>query len=219
MAPFAPTEEDLRKQAQNEANIRELERLKMDTFEVYNPMDTDFKFMQDRYWHVVKAHETKEMPRYLAKHYAKKIVEFMINQQIQKEGEELKALREKQMGTAFRDAYVENVEVWDKVPRANDPELVAEHMKMLRIRKVMDYGMEPEAQQEAPAPLETLDNRSSYEKAFDDISEAPQAQQSRPQAPVMPSEASPVIKDTSIPPLYKSKKDLAREAAEATKNG
>jgi hypothetical protein len=220
MPAFAPTEEEIRQQIRNDASIRELERRKMDPFEVYNPLDHDFVFMQDRYNHVVPAHSTKQMPRYLARHYAEKIVEAMINDQIALTGEALKKKREEQMGTQFLDKYVENVEVWNKVPKVNDPELVALHMKSLRIHKIADYGMDQEAQQEQPIALEALDNRSSYEKAFDDISEE--------QLGVVPKEViitnnepmgASLEEATAVktPPIYKSKATLAKEAAEMTK--
>jgi hypothetical protein len=224
-----PSEEDLKRQAQNELNTREMERQAMDPFEVYNPLDHDFVFMQNRFKQIVKAHSTKQMPRSLARHYAKKIVEAMINDQIALTGEALKKKREEQMGTQFLDKYVENVEVWNKVPKVNDPELVALHMKMLRIRKLADYGMEPEAQQEAPVELPTMDNRSSYERAFDDVADSPLAyvkpeviitndeQKTASEAHQVSPEVPQPPKTVVEPPLYKSKATLAKEAAEMSK--
>jgi hypothetical protein len=213
MSDFMPTPEEQKRYIQNAANNRELERQKMDPFEVYNPLDHDFVFMEDRFLQRVKAHETKSFPRYLARHYAKKIVEFMINEQIGLQGEALKKKREEQMGSKYLDKYVENVEIWDKVPKVNDPELVTEHTKMLRIRKLADYGMEPELQQEMPVGMPSFDDRNSYERAFDDIADA-SGVIGIPKVNV----DSSVTEKPIEPPLYKSKATLAKEAEEMTKN-
>lgn len=147
---------------------RELARRALDTIRVYNPLDHTFAFMYDRYWHRIPAKSYKDLDRFLAIHFFKKICDFMIGQQIMTKGEELKALREKQLGKQYTDKYEENLQIWDRTPKLNDPELIEQIKAVVLVGVVEEYGAdEPEPEQRIPdAPL---DYRPMHERIFDSI--------------------------------------------------
>jgi|GEM_PF-4150196 len=159
---------DLKHAQEMEIATRELMRRSHDLIRVYNPLDHTFSFMYDRFWHRVPAKSYKDMERYLALKFFKNIAEYMIGQQITKQGEELKALREKQMGKQFLDHYEENVQIWDRVPKINDPDLLQQIKKVVIIGVVEEYGMYEEPQ-EAREPEKPMDTRSIHEQLFDNI--------------------------------------------------
>lgn len=164
-----PEERKQRIETELEMARRELARMSMDTIRVYNPLDTTFSFMYDRYWHRVPAKSEKDFPRYLAMHFFKKIADEIIGNKIQLEGKELKARREKALGQEFKDPYEENVQVWDKMPKLNDPTLLNEIKRTVIVGMVEEYGMDeiPEEKVvEGP-----VDQRSIHEQLFDDINQ------------------------------------------------
>jgi len=135
-------------EAQMELTRREMARYSRDLIRVYNPLDVPFRFTWDSYPQVIPAKGHKDIERYLAREYLHKMSEKLIGEQMLKAGEELKALREKQLGKTFLDKYEENKEVWDRVPRLNDEKLIAEHAKVLIVGLVEEYGMEDVIEQE-----------------------------------------------------------------------
>lgn len=162
-------EEQIRqREAQMELNRREMYRKSLDTIRIYNPLDHTFRYMYDGFWHQVPAGGTKDEPRYLARHYFKKIAEYMIGQQILKDGEELLKLREKQLGKAFLDKYEENKEVWDKTPRLDDEKLLKEIRDVVILGVVEEYGLDlPE---EVPAERRAnLDFKPLNDQIFDEV--------------------------------------------------
>lgn len=160
---------ELKHATEMEIATRELQRRSLDTIRVYNPLDHTFSFMYDRFWHRTPAKSYKDFPRYLAMKFFKNICDYMIGQQITLKGNELKALREKQMGQQFLDHYEENVQIWDKTPKINDPDLIAQIKKTVLIGVVEEYGAE-EPDQEMPVPEQKFDNRSVHEQMFDSLS-------------------------------------------------
>ncbi len=147
---------------------RELARRALDTIRVYNPLDHTFAFMYDRYWHRIPAKSYKDLDRYLAVHFFKKICDYMIGQQIMAKGEELKAVREKQLGKQYTDKYEENIQIWDRTPKLNDPELIQQIKAVVLVGVVEEYGAE-EPEPEARIPDEPLDYRPMHERIFDTI--------------------------------------------------
>lgn len=135
-------EQTQKRELQMESTRREMYRKSLDTIRLYNPLDVTFKYMYDGYWHQVLSKGTKDEPRYLARHFFKKIAEFMIGQQGLLKGTELKELREKQLGKSFLDKYEENIEIWNKVPKLDDPELLAEIRDVVIMGVVEEYGLE-----------------------------------------------------------------------------
>lgn len=131
-----------KREASMELTRREMERESRDTIRIYNPLDHTFVYKFDGYNHQVPSKGTKDEPRFLANHYFKKIAEYIIGKQSIEKGEELLNLRTKQLGKQFLDKYEENREVWDKVPRLDDPDLQREIKKVVILGVVEEYGME-----------------------------------------------------------------------------
>lgn len=158
-------------QAQREQSMeitrREMMRKSLDTMQIYNPLDTTFRFQWDSFWWSVPAKGTKDVPRYIAAHYFKKIADVLIGQQLLAKGEELKALREKQFGKTFNDKYEENIEVWNRVPKLDDIELRKQVADRVINGLVEEYGYDlPE---ELPTKGALIDFRSSDDQIFSKI--------------------------------------------------
>ena len=205
--PLVPTEFDIKHANQMEVATRELMRRSHDTIRVYNPLDHTFSFMYDRFWHRVPAKSYKDMERYLAMKFFKNICDKMIGDQIMLKGNELKALREKQMGKQFLDHYDENVQIWDRTPKMNDAELIAQVKKTVIIGLVEEYGAD-EPDLETPVPEQRFDPRSVHEQMFDSLTVI-----SADMEPLVSleelqgkSEPKPVSKEVAL-----SKKDLEKE--------
>lgn len=139
-------QDEIEKAAQREADMelvrREMARKSRDLIRVYNPTDKPFRFTWDSYPIIIAARGTKDIERYLAEVYLRKMSQLLIGEQILQKGEELKALREQQMGKTFLDKFEENKEIWDRVPKLNDEQLIAEHASILIQGLVEEYGME-----------------------------------------------------------------------------
>ena len=148
---------------------RELERRKNDTIRIYNPLDHTFSYMQDGYWHTIASKTTDDVPRYLAIHFFKKICDYMIGQQAMLKGKALKELREKQMGQQYLDHYQENVEIWDRMPKQNDPDLIEQIKKVVILGMVREYGMDQLPEQRERVADKPQDFRSIHEQVLDSI--------------------------------------------------
>ncbi len=170
MPPKSIQQERFDVQHANEMELatRELIRRSHNTIRVYNPLDTTFSFMYDRFWHRVAAKSYKDMDQYLALKFFKNICDKMIGDQIQKKGQELIDLRIKQFGSAYKDHYEENVEVWDRTPKMNDPELIAQIKKLVLIGVVEEFGAQNIDMAE-PVPEPVTDYRSIHEQMFDNL--------------------------------------------------
>jgi len=195
MSSLTPTEFEIKHASEVELAKRELARKSLDTIRIYNPLDRVFKYMFDGYWHRVDPKAYDEVPRYLANHFFKKICDEMINEQIMVKGEELKALREKQMGRQFLDKYDENVEVWNKVPKKDDEGLINEIKKVVIIGLVREYGID-DIPEEARVPDAPIDFRPVHERVMDEIQRIPDD-----------AEVDKLMGKTKEIPLYISKKD------------
>jgi ribosomal protein S17E len=148
--PVPLSGEELKQRIQMEMEIarREVERSSHDLWQVYNPLDKPFRFMYNRYWHSVPAKSYKNFEKFLMRAYLRAISNEIINQQINKKGEELMELRKKQFGQQFMDHYEENVQIWDRVPKINDPELINQIANICIIGLVEPFGLEePEPEQ------------------------------------------------------------------------
>jgi hypothetical protein len=171
-----------KRELQMEMNRREMERTSLDTIRVYNPLDVKFTFKYDGYTHSVNAKSEKDFPRYLARHFFKKICDYMIGLQVTLKGEELKALREKQLGKSFLDKYEENIEIWNRTPRMDDPDLVKQMRDTVILGLVEEYGYD-----EVPEPEESIkkvDFRSMHDQIFSEqdkrVSQTPSSAPKRP---------------------------------------
>ena len=193
-----------RHESEVELAKRELQRKSLDTILVYNPLEHTFAFMYDRYWHRVPAKTERRFPRYLALRFFKAICDKMIGDQIMQQGEALKALREKQMGKQYLDHYEENVQIWDRTPKINDPEIIDQIKKTVIKGVVEEYGMD-EPEPEVRIMDKPTDFRPMHEQIFSDIGtyssdgdiKLPGEMDNMPQEPQEPKKTS--------------KTDLARE--------
>lgn len=198
---IAQEEFDVKHANEVELAKRELTRRQLDTIRIYNPLDHAFVFMYDRYNHKIPAKSTKDLDRYLANHFFKKICDYMIGEQILKEGEELKKLREQQMGKQFLDKYEENVQIWDRVPKLNDADLIQQIKDVVVLGLVEEYGMD-QIEEEERVPEQALDYRPIHEQIFS-------AEDKR-----VPKQAEPIIKPFDDKPK-KEKEQLAKEVTNA----
>jgi hypothetical protein len=136
------TEEELQlKQRQNEASQREMYRKSRDTIRVYNPLSEPFRFLYDSYPQTVPAKSYKDMERYLANLYFRKISEKIINDMITAKTEQI-VEKKKKTGNDWIDKYAENREIMTQVPRTDDPVLLKKIHDDVIIGLVEEYGME-----------------------------------------------------------------------------
>lgn len=170
------------RELQMELNRREMQRKSQDVIRVYNPLDVKFNFKYDGYPQSVAAKSTKDFPRYLAVHFFKKIADYMIGQQQRLKGEELKALREKQFGKSFLDAYEENIEVWDRVPKLDDPDLLKEIRDTVILGLVEEYGFD--VTEEPQEPTKPLDFRPMHDQLFAEMDKRIDPDVKEPQKPL-----------------------------------
>lgn len=136
---------------------REMERFSLDTIRIFNPLDFTFRYKWDGRNFSVPAGGTTDVERYLANAYATKIIGYMIGQQQLVKGKELLQLRQQQMGKTFLDKYEENKEIWDRVPRLDDRQLIDELGETVILGLVEEFGMDdvPEESNNAPKRDET----------------------------------------------------------------
>lgn len=195
-----------------EIAYREIARKSHDVIRVYNPLDQTFAFMYDRYWHRIPSKSYKDLERYLAMHFFKKICDKMIGDQILLKGEDLKKLRENQMGADFLDKYEENVQIWDKVPKLNDPDLIEQIKQVVLIGIVEEYGTdEPEI--DAPIVEKSISYVPLHEQIFSTIDKKIVPREA-PQVDISAIKPIKKILNTEEAPLYKSKATLEQEAKE-----
>jgi hypothetical protein len=136
------TEEELQlKQRQNESNQREMYRKSRDTIRVFNPLSEPFRFLYDSYPQTVPAKSYKDMERYLANLYFRKISEKIINDMIAAKTEQI-VDKKKATGNSWIDKYAENREIMTQVPRTDDPTLLKKIHEDVIIGLVEQYGME-----------------------------------------------------------------------------
>lgn len=158
---------------------RELERKSHDVWRVYNPLDTSvnapqvgrnnsyvdhgyFVFYYDGYPNRVAPKMTKDMEFFRVRKYFEAISAFMIGQLQQIKGTEMLEKHAKQGQGDYLDKYVENVNVWDKVPRLDDENLLKQIRDEVIIGLVEEYGMD--LAPPSSAPMERTDTRSLHDQ-------------------------------------------------------
>lgn len=158
---------------------RELERKSHDTWRVYNPLDAsvnfpqvghntpwvdhgNFVFYYDGYPNRVPPKAFKDMEFFRVRKYYEAISNFMINQLREIKGQEILEKHRALGQGEYLDKYVENINVWDKVPRHNDETLLKKIADEVVIGLVEEYGLDlapPSA-----APMERTDTRSLHDQ-------------------------------------------------------
>lgn len=194
------SEEAMKREASMELTRQEMKRKSLDTIRIYNPLERPFRYMYDGFWHRVDAKSTKDEPRYLAQHFFKNIANVLIGEQMIAKGEELKELREKQFGKSYLNKYEENVEVWNKTPRLDDPDLLIKVRDLVILGVVEEFGMELPDTPAGPS-ARPPDLRSVHDQIFASIDKRVSAEQ------------SPIETDKigSKYPINKTKSKLAEE--------
>lgn len=161
-------EEQRQRQAQqNQMRLREMERKSKDIIRIYNPLEQRFKWYFDGFPHVIEPKATKDVERYLARLYFDKMSQYIIGQLGQTQGEQMIEKRKAEGKPDFLDKYEENRAIWDKVPKLNDPKLLAKLADELIVGLVEEYGLEVEDEPEQR--LSQKDTRTLQEQIFDSM--------------------------------------------------
>lgn len=150
-----PEEKRIQELKTAELKKREMARFAHDTIRIHNPLDIDFKFLHDGYVNIIKAHAYKDVERFKARLYFKKISQYIIGQMQTKKGEELLQKRKDRGLDEILDHYQENRQIWDKVPRLDNKELLEQIANEVIIGLVEEYGREEvleEGERELPRP-------------------------------------------------------------------
>ncbi len=163
-----PDQAARQKQAQEEIVRREMYRKSRDIIRIYNPLAIDFKFYFDGYPQIIKARQTKDVERYLARLYFKKMSDYLIGQMQVAKGSELLSKRKKEGYPDYLDKYVENTEIWNKVPKQNDPELLKEISDQIILGLVEEFGFDVPEPKNVEAPV-TADIRTVHDRLIDDF--------------------------------------------------
>lgn len=156
-----------------EAVKREMYRVSQDDCMVFNPTDEDFVVDWDGFKYIIPNKDKdmgwgkgmREVKRYIAAYYCRHMKNKLINEKGVQEGEKMIAKRRKEGKEEYTDAYVENRQVWDKVPRTDDPKLMAEIYPALFLGVVREFGLEF-SEEERKAGLDT---RSQEEIVMEEL--------------------------------------------------
>lgn len=204
-----------------EAVHREMYRLSQDDCMIFNPTDTDFYIEWEGYRHLVPnkykdigfGKGQREVKRYLAIWYCNHMKDQLINERGAKEAQELIERRRTQGKEDFRDKYVENKEIWDKVAKTNDPNLLGEIMPGLFLGVTREFGDDFEIESNTP------ETKSTAEKILDELAvkkyvpSAPRetTMDLTPDSVEMPKSASKATPEVTESIVTSSKKKLAQE--------
>lgn len=177
----------------------EQERRSRDIIRIANPTDKEFVIIwghPPKYFRV-PANGTLDVDRYLAEAYWRDMTVQMINEMGVKMGADLIERISKTKPDVMYDDYLIQKEVWDKVPRTDNEKILRELTPKLWLGLVRKYGLDI-PKQESSYP--EMDLRNQQEKILGDMEDK-----------VVVDEAytPPLLDET--PPLYVSKKDLAKE--------
>lgn len=174
-------------EADAEARRREWARFSQDIIRVYNPLDQDFRFLYDGYPNTIKAKSYKDMERFKARLYVKKIVNHIIGEMQIAVGTDLIAKRRKRGLDEILDPYQENRQVWDKTPKLNDSQLQKQIISEVVIGLVEEYGKEEPLPEQRVTPRNPLEN--TQEQIFGDLTKekiAPETTKPEPAKVVKP---------------------------------
>lgn len=174
-------------EADAEMRRREWARFSQDIIRVYNPLDQDFRFLYDGYPNTIKAKSYKDMERFKARLYVKKIVNHIIGDMQMAVGTDLIAKRRKRGLDEILDPYQENRQVWDKTPKLNDAQLQKQIISEVVIGLVEEYGKEEPLPEQRVTPRNPLEN--SQEQIFGDLTKekiAPETTKPEPSKVVKP---------------------------------
>lgn len=155
-----------------EAVKREMYRVSQDDCMIYNPTDEDFIIQWEEFKFPVPNQNKdigwgkgkREVKRYLARWYCTHMKDQLINDLGEKKANEIIAQRRKEGKEEFTDKYVENRQVWDKIPKTDDPTLIENYMPQLFLGVVREFGGEVPDE-----ILATLDTRTNEERVMEEL--------------------------------------------------
>ena len=165
-----------------------------DIIRVKNPLDSDFRFKYDSIWTTVKANSTKDMERYLAVHFCRKMFQTIANQVIAEKGEKALTEMAKTQPNLLQDKYQESVQIWMKLPNLNNADLARKIYTDLWIGVVEKYGEDrdiPTVNRGKINPNTTLFEQIEEEFKNVRVGETP--------SPPSPTTASVVLERTAPP--------------------
>lgn len=200
---------------EQEAVHREMARVAQDDCMIFNPTDTDFYIEWDGYKHLVPnkykdigfGNGQREVKRYMAIWYCNHMKDQLINERGEKEANELIHKRRGQGKEEFRDKYVENKEVWDKVSKTNDPQLLAEIMPGLFLGVTREFGTDLPTVSEG----QKIDTETAAEKMIKELSTKRYQSPGRYDASIAPDPEPEVSPEAVQSPTKPSKKKLVSE--------
>jgi hypothetical protein len=164
---------------QGDALKREMEQRSHDVIRVHNPLTEDFRFMYDRVWWKVNAGADKDMERFLARKFFTDISQLIVGQMIAKKGEDMLDKRAREGKEQIYDKYIENKEIWDKMPRMDNKELLQKVMDDCILGVVERYGSDAGPEEEvvkAKDPTKTIMDEvidEGFSKALQEKTAAP----------------------------------------------
>jgi hypothetical protein len=184
---------------------RELERRSLDIIRVKNPDSTDFFAEWDkRYWRV-PANGTLDVPRYIAIKYCKDKAVDTINKLNDKMHAQELEERSKKGLPSFESKWHEEQATYSqpRYPKTGDKDLLSKLYSVYWLGLVYEYGKDSPMQS---APEEGLDMTPIELKIIKDLEGRRVDVEQTPVKTEVPTTGF----DTN-PPLYVSKKDLAKE--------
>lgn len=157
--------QDPKEEAEQQLIHAEMERKSHDVWRVYNPLDTDFTFYHNGWPTMIKAKSTKDIEFSKVRLFFRQISQYIIGQLKELKGQELLKKHAERGQGDYLDKYIENIEVWDKTPRLDNPELLKQVADQVVIGLVEEYGV-------APAPVlnqthKAVDTRSLNDQILD----------------------------------------------------
>lgn len=204
---------DNKQRVEQEALLREMARLSHDMIMVYNPTDKDYRVEWEGLYHIVPNRNKdmgfgrgkRELERFLARKFAVGMKDQLINAMGEIKGQEMIEKRRAEGKPDFLDKYFENREVWDKVPRTDDPKMMETIFDEIWLGIVRPYGID-EVDDEEKADGR-IDPRSVEERLLEKMNRA--------YVPADEVVASPIVKENVKPIVNKESKDkLVSEVAQ-----
>lgn len=188
-----------------EATKREMYRVSQDDCMIFNPTDEDFYIEWEGFRHLVPNQNSdigwgkgkREVKRYLADWYCRHMKDKLINEMGDKQAQEMLTKRAKEGKESYTDKYIENNEIWAKVPRTNDPKLMAQIYPTLFLGTVREFGFDDASNPE----INQFDDRTEEEKVMEQLKKM----RYTADVAVGPVEA-PVVEEPKV-----SKKQLEKE--------
>lgn len=207
---------------QGEAWHNEQARRSQDIIRISNPTNEDYyiEWGHPPKFFKVPANGTLDVDRYLAEAYLRDMTVKLINDDVNKMGEQLLQRLGNQKPDILLSKFLENEEVWKRLPHTDNEQLRREKAKLLWVGLVRKHGLDlPPATSQYP----DMDLRSIDEKILGDLEEVEivDTQPSTIFSPVIP-EDPPISTESSQtpekPPLYVSaatKKAMEKEVLES----